>query len=244
MPELNDVKDKNVNSSENEGDDNAPDTVSKADYDKLKSEFDNISKNHAQFEGLYNNPRFEQFLQEENRRLVLGDDEYDKMYGQSSRQVDDDADTDDNDVDPHVSELMSEVKALKEKLAQKHYDDDQARIQKDLDELNTNTTKYPLFKSTVKRGDEDVPVKQLMIEEMQKAVGRGQDMSYEQAYKIVTYDAAKDLGRREYEEVLAKKRDAARVGAPVTSQGRKDSSPKKYDNPRQAVEDALNDLQL
>lgn len=214
-------------------------TESYKDFDKIKTDADEYGK-------IVENPRFADFVEQENKRFALGDEEYEKLYGKGAT-----GDTDDDrgdDTDDQMTErekaMFEELKEIKETLAQSSVDDDRRAVQEELKAISSDKERYPLFGKSIKMGDEEVAVRELMARELDKAAKAGKDMTIAQAYREVTYDHQRELGRKDAEEVLAKKRDAAKVGLPVSSPGRKSEGAKKFANVEDAVEATLTDLGL
>lgn len=205
------------------------------DFDKIKADADEYGL-------VKGSPRFETFVEQENKRYALGDEEYEKMYGTPAAGDDKGGDDDSDDWTPREKEMMKEINSIKETLAESTVASDKKAVGDELKAISSNKEKYPLFDKSIKMGDAEVPVRELMARELDKAEKAGRDMTMAQAYREATYEHQRDLGRKDAEDVMQKKRDAAKVGIPVSSPGRKSEGAKAFKTPEEAVEATLDEL--
>ena len=208
------------------------------DFDKIKADAD-------EYGVVSKNPRFGDFIEQENKRYALGDEEYAKMYGKDATPEGDDKGDDDkgdDDWTPREKEMMKEINTIKESIAESTVASDRQAITDELKAISSDKERYPLFGKSIKVDDEEISVRELMARELDKAEKVGKDITMAQAYRDVTYDHQRELGRNDAKAVLEEKRNAARVGMPVSSPGRKSDGAKKFSTPEEAVEATLDEL--
>ena len=221
-------------------------SYSQAEVDALVSKsVEPFRRSHEQYGELSKSPRFQNFVEEENRRIILGDD-YDKIYGGKPTQ--------DKPAEPDL-ENMSEAERIdylveqkvnarlapvEERNATRDMAEMQRNVQEELKSLD-DKDKYPMYNEKIG----ETPVKELMAKELERAMQRGHNITYDQAYRLATYEYQRELGRKDSEAILAKKREAAMIGIPPSSPGSKNAgSPRKFKNAREAAEAALDELGL
>ena len=207
--------------------------------------FDQIKADADEYGVVTSNPRFKGFIEDENKRYALGDEEYEKMYGEKTT-TDGGGEGGEgeggDELTPREKAMQQDLNSIKETLAQSTVDRDKQTIADEYKAVSSDKERYPLFDKSIKIGDDEVSVKELMALELDKAEKAGRDITMAQAYRDVTYDHQRDLGRKDAEDVLAKKRDAAKVGMPVSSPGRKSEGAKTFKTVEDAVEATLDDL--
>jgi len=226
-------------------------TYTKAEYDALIKERDTFKTSHEQISDLYTNPRFKDFVEDENRRLALGEDEYNRLYGgepDTKGGADDEPDLSQMSEEERVEYLVEQklnerLKPHEEERAREKAEKARDNATAELNKLETDKETYPLFDKSLERDGQQIPVRTLMRQEIQAAMERGSIITMDHAYKIVTHDAQKNLGIEEREALLAKKREAAKLGIPVSSRGHETpKTPKKFENARQATEAVVDEL--
>jgi len=220
-------------------------TYTQAEMDAITSERDSFKEAGDQLTDLYGNDRFLKFVEEENKRLALGDEEYEKSFGGGTKPASDEPDLESMSEAERIKYYVDEaLKPLQQERAQEKYLEKQNTIKSELTALQTDKEKFPMFEKSLPVDGKDIPVRQLMKQELAEAEKRGEDMSLATAYKLVTYEAQREIGQKQADDLLAKKREAASVGIPVSQPGRTAVATTEFKNPREAVEATLTELGL